>query len=85
MKKNIVFNKYYKNLRENVFSKLEIEEFMNIYLKFKRLNIQHKILKIANFLEKLTIPTIDIPIIRFHYKISKFLTLENIRLSNVAY
>lgn len=81
--KNVVFNKYYRNLRENVFDNLEIQEFLEVYTKFKRLNIQYKLLKIANFLELVTIPTLDVPIIRLFYKVSRFYTLGIIRLINV--
>ncbi len=67
MKRNVILNKYYRNLRENVFQKLEIQEFMEVYIKFKRLRIQYKLLKIAKFLEKITISTPDVPIIRIFY------------------
>lgn len=77
MKKK-VFNKYYRNLRENVFEKLEIQEFAEVYMKFKRLNFQYKLLKISQFLEKITIPTCDVLILRLFYKIIRFYTLENI-------
>ncbi len=73
MKKNIVFNKYYKNLRENIFNDLEIQEFLSIYTKFKRLNTQYKLLQIANGIEKLTIPIIEIPIIYFITKLLDFI------------
>lgn len=85
MKNNIILNKYYRNLRENVFDKLEIQEFLEVYSKFKRLNIQYKLLRIANFLEIITIPNIDVPIIRILYKINRFYTLENIRFIYVSY
>lgn len=85
MKNNIVFNKYYRNLRENVFNKLEIQEFLEVYTKFKRLNIQYKLLRISNFLEKITIPTLDVPIIRIFYKANRFYTLGNIRFTYVSY
>lgn len=73
MKKNVVFNKYYRNLRENVFEKLEIQEFAEVYIKFKKLKFQYKLLKIAELLEKLQIPIIDVPIIGFFIKLLDFI------------
>jgi len=70
MSKNIVFNKYYRNLRNNVFDKLEFSEFMEVHSKFKKLNFQYKLLQICKKLESYTIPVIEIPILRF---LSKFL------------
>ena len=35
-KKDICLNKYYRNLRKNVFSDLPIEEFVEIFEKFKK-------------------------------------------------
>lgn len=64
MKKNIVFNKYYRNLRQNVFPKLEMSEFLEVYTKYKRLRIQYQLLKVAQFLENLTIPYVDLPLVR---------------------
>lgn len=83
--KNIVLNKYYRNLRKNVFDKLEMQEFLEVYTKFKRLNIQYKLLKIAIFLENIKIPTFDVPIIRFFYKVNGLYTLGNIRFTYVSY
>ena len=48
MNKNIIFNKYYRNLRNNIFDKLEFNEFMEVYAKFKRLNFQYNLLKNLN-------------------------------------
>lgn len=59
-----VYNKYYKNLR-SYFIDLEISEFVEIWNKFCKLNMQYKFLKIANFLERLNIKIIEIPIFRF--------------------
>ena len=73
-----IYNKYYRHLRQNVFDELDIQEFMEVYLKFKRLKIQYKLLKIENILEKINIPTLEIPIIRLFYKVSGFYALENI-------
>lgn len=70
MKNNIVLNKYYRNLRKNVFSDVDINEFMDIWLKFKRLKFQYRLLKIAEKLESIDVKVIEIPIFRF---ISKFL------------
>lgn len=65
MSKNIVLNKYYRNLREDVFSNLDIEEFMEVYQKFKKLKFDYNLLKICNKLEKFNFPRIEIPIFRF--------------------
>lgn len=70
MRKNIVFNKYYRNLRQNIFSDLEIAEFMKVWSNFKRLQFQYRLLLICNKLEKMKIPIIEFPIFRF---LSKFL------------
>lgn len=64
-KRDITLNKYYKNLRKNVFEDLEIEEFMEVFIKFKKLNIQYKILKMCCFIERINIPIIQIPILKF--------------------
>ena len=73
MKKNIIFNKYYRNLRQNVFSKLDMKEFTKVYAKFKRLSIQYRLLKIATFLEKLHIPKVEILLFRFIFKLIDFI------------
>ena len=65
MKKNQVLNKYYRDLRENVFSDLPVEEFMEVYYKFKKLRVDYHLLKICNFIERIKIPRIEIPIFRF--------------------
>lgn len=70
MKKNIILNKYYKKLRNNIFKDLEINEFIEVYAKFKRLNIQYRFLKIANFLEKINIPILEIPILRIFHQVN---------------
>lgn len=63
--KNIVLNKYYRKLRKNVFSDLPIDEFMEVFRKFKKLKFDYRLLKICNFLEKIKIPRIEIPLLRF--------------------
>lgn len=73
MKKNIILNKYYRNLRNNIFQNLEICEFMEVYSKFKRLKLQYKFLRIANFLENIRIVNIDIPILCFFMKLINFI------------
>jgi len=73
MSKNVIFNKYYRNLRTNVFDRLEFNEFMEVYAKFKRLNFQYKLLKICNKLESYDIPVIEIPILRFSSKLLDFM------------
>ena len=71
--KNIVFNKYYRNLRENVFDKLEFNEFIEVYTKFKKLNTQYKLLQICKKLERYDIPIIEIPVLRFLSKLTDFI------------
>lgn len=70
MKKNIVLNKYYRKLRTNIFSDLDLNEFTEVYLKYKKLKFQYKLLKICEKLEGYNIPVIEIPLLRF---LSKFL------------
>ena len=73
MNKNIILNKYYKNLKNNIFNNLEMSEFIEVYTKFNRLKIQYKFLQIANFLENINIPKIDIPFIQFISKLINFI------------
>lgn len=63
--KNITLNKYYRNLRKNVFSDLSIEEFTEVFCKFKKLKFDYKLLQICKKIEKIKIPRIEIPILRF--------------------
>ena len=63
--KNIILNKYYKKLRKNVFPNLSIDEFMEVFKKFKKLKFDYRLLTICNFIEKIKIPRIEIPILRF--------------------
>lgn len=63
--KNIVLNKYYRNLRKNVFYDLPIEEFTEVFCKFKKLKFDYKLLQICKKLENINIPRIEIPIFRF--------------------
>ncbi len=64
-KKYITLNKYYKYLRKYTFNDLPIEEFMEIFQKFKKLKFDYKLLKICNKIERINIPRIEIPIFRF--------------------
>ncbi len=73
MKGNINLNKYYKKLRLEIFKDLSISEFIEIYTRFKRLKMQYKFLKIANYLEQIKIPNIEVPIIRFTLKLINFI------------
>lgn len=73
MSKNIVLNKYYRKLRNNVFNDIEINEFMEIWSKFKRLKMQYRLLKIAEKLESINIGIIEIPILRFLCKLIDFI------------
>ena len=64
-KKDISLNKYYRNLRKNVFNDLPLEEFIEIFEKFKKLKFDYRLLQICNKIEKIKIPRIEIPILRF--------------------
>ena len=72
MSKNIIFNKYYKKLRKNIFSDIELNEFLEIWSKFKKLKFQYKLLKVAEKLENFNIGIIEIPILRFISKLLDF-------------
>ena len=63
--RNITLNKYYRNLRKNVFSDLSIEEFTEVFCKFKKLKFDYKLLQICKKIEKIKIPRIEIPVLRF--------------------
>ena len=43
-KKDMTLNKYYRNLRKDVFSDLNIEEFTEVFKKFKKLKFDYKLL-----------------------------------------
>lgn len=73
MKKNIVLNKCYRNLRTNIFNNLDLQEFAEVYIKFKKLKFQYKLLKICEKLEKINVPVIEIPILRFLSKFFDFM------------
>ena len=78
-----VYNKYYRHLRSSIFADLEISEFMEVWTKYKRLNTQYKLLKIAIFLERIKIPKIDVFLLRFlsmfldflHWKLYDFIIM----------
>lgn len=63
--KNITLNKYYRHLRNDVFQNLSIEEFSEVFEKFKKLKFDYKLLQICNKIEKIRIPRIEMPILRF--------------------
>lgn len=63
--KNITLNKYYRHLRNDVFQNLSIEEFSEVFEKFKKLKFDYKLLQICNKIEKIPIPRIEMPILRF--------------------
>lgn len=73
MRKNITLNKYYKNFRNNVFNNLEIAEFMEVYIKDKKLKTQYKLLQICYFLEKIKIIRIEIPLLKFFTMLIDFI------------
>lgn len=64
-KRDITMNKYYKKLRKDIFSDLTLEEFMETFEKFKKLKFDYKLLQICKKIEKINIPRIEIPILRF--------------------
>ena len=64
-KRNKVYNKYYRNLRENVFADLEFSEFAEVFSKFQKLKMQYRFLQIANFLERIKIPKFELPVFKF--------------------
>lgn len=70
-----IYNKYYRKLREENIN-LEIKDFMQLWSNYKRLTIQYKILKGANFLEKLKVPLIQFPILRFLSMLIDFIRWE---------
>lgn len=65
MKRNRVYNKYYRYLRQNIFSDLDLSEFADVFSKFMRLKIQYRFLQIANFLENIYIPKFQLPVLKF--------------------
>lgn len=65
MKKGIVLDKKYKELKNKVFPNLDTQEFLEVYAKFKKLNTQYKLLGISRFLEKLYIPKLQVLFLRF--------------------
>lgn len=67
-----IYNKYYRKLR-SYFTDLEISEFVEIWNKYCRLNMQYNFLKFANLLERIEIKTIEIPILRFITMIIDFI------------
>ena len=71
--KNIVFNKYYKKLRNDIFYHLGIDEFIKVYSIYKRLSFQYRLLQIHNKLAKIQMNVIEIPILRFASKLIDFI------------
>ena len=73
MKKNIVFNKYYRNLRQNIFPNIPIDVFNNVWENYKRLRRQFYLIKVCEFIEKFDIHYIKIPILHFLTKFIDFI------------
>ena len=73
MFKNRIFNRYYRNLRQNVFDYLDLQEFMEVFSKFQRLKFQYRLLQIANFLESIKVPPADIFLFGFFIKLLDFI------------
>ncbi len=65
LKRDITMNKYYKQLRKDIFYDLSLEEFIDTFEKFKKLKFDYKLLQICKKIEKINIPRIEIPILRF--------------------
>ena len=63
--KGIYLNKYYKLLRFDIFNDLSMDEFVEVFEKFKKLKFDYKLLKICNKIENIKIPRVEIPIFRF--------------------
>lgn len=57
-------NKLWKKLRKQ-YNYLDIDVFNNVYFLYKRLNFHLKVLKFAEFLERLNIPRIEVIFFRF--------------------
>jgi len=72
-KKDITLNKYYKNLRKNVFEDIPIEEYMEVFRKFKKLKFDYKLLQICRKIERIKVPRIEIPILRFFSMLLDFI------------
>lgn len=71
--RNIIYKKEYKNLRSNVFQDLGIADFMEVWTKYVRLKIQYRLLCIANYIERINISIIEIPLLRLLSKIFNFI------------
>lgn len=65
LKRDITMNKYYKHLRKDIFCDLSLEEFIETFEKFKKLKFDYKLLQICKKIERINIPRIEIPILRF--------------------
>lgn len=70
-----IYNKYYRRLRQENIN-MEIKDFMELWSKYKRLNVQYKILCVANFFESININTIEIPVLRFLSMLIDFMRWE---------
>lgn len=73
MRKDITKSKMYMTLRQQIFYDLGIDEFMEVFTKYIKLSKQYKLLQVANFLEKIHIPVIEIPFFRFFSKLLDFI------------
>ena len=73
MKKDITKSKMYMTLREQIFYDLGIDEFMEVFKKYLRLSKQYRLLQVANVLEKIHIPVIELPFLRFFSKLLDFI------------
>ena len=67
-----VLSKYYRNLRKD-YADMTATEFIEFYSKYKKLSMQYRFLQVANFLERINIKVIEIPILRFLCKFVDFI------------
>ena len=63
----------YNNLKNNVFPDIDYMEYEEIYNNYKRLNKQYKLLQFAKKLENIKIPLLELPILKFLFKLLDFL------------
>lgn len=72
MSRNVTKNRTFRKLRQN-FQDLEISDFVNVFENYCRLKKQYKIMQICKFIEKINIPVVPIPILRFFSMLLDFI------------
>lgn len=73
MKNNFIFNKYYKHLRFDVFKDLGMSEFTKVWINYKRLKFQYRLMQICEFIEKLNMPKSQVIFLHFFLNLFDFL------------